>query len=548
MVTPVTVLASYVIGVLVTVLAAAIPAWRTRRISPVQALGDTVAMPESSMLRRFIGGMVLLVGGVALMALGLLGDVPRAGWITLAGAVAVLLGASIASPVLGRPLLDGVRRSFTVLFGTVGRLAGENTRRNPRRTTSTASALMIGLALAGAVAILANSGKATTAVVIEDSFAGDFVIGNVSNQPFSSAVADRVAEVDGVTQVMRQRYGVGSLDGDFGLLGGIDPDGLGSVVKVDLIEGDLADLADGSVVIDSSFADSRDLHPGDQVTYTFAQGEVSFDVAAIIEPAPLLVLPATTIATLADAGFPQEDATVFVAGPTADIDTLEQAVGGNPLLTVNDRAGLVQQQNDQANQGLLMIYGLLALALIIAVLGIVNTLALSIIERTREIGLLRAIGMSPPAAAETGHARVGGHVAPGHRDGPRARPLLRPRGVEGVRGGRADRAGHPRRAAGAVRRRRGGRRRARGRLPGSPGREARRPAGHRHGVSLVTGCWGSLRGRREKVKGSRIPRTRTPAHAYSLGRGRCADFARTRAQACPGARVRPLPGRRAPAR
>ncbi len=393
-VTTVTVLASYVIGVLVTVLAAAIPAWRTRRISPVQALGDSVAMPESSLMRRFFGGLVLLAGGVALMGLGLLGDVPRAGWITLAGAVAVLLGASIASPVLGRPLLNVVRRIFSGLFGTVGRLAGENTRRNPRRTTSTASALMIGLALASAVAILANSGKATTSMVIEDSFAGDFVIGNVNNQPFSSAVADRVAEVDGVTQVMRQRYGIGSLDGDFGLLGGLDPDGLGSVVKVDVVEGDLADLTDGRVVIDSSFAESRDLHPGDQVTYTFAQGEVSFDVAAVIESAPLLALPATTIDTLADAGFPQEDATVFVAGPTADIDALEQAVGDNPLITVNDRAGLIQQQNDQANQGLLMIYGLLALALIIAVLGIVNTLALSIIERTREIGLLRAVGMT----------------------------------------------------------------------------------------------------------------------------------------------------------
>lgn len=393
-VSPATIVASYVIGILVTVLAAVMPAWRTRRIAPVQALGDTVALPESSLLRRFVGGLVLLAGGVALMALGLLGDVPRAGWTTLAGAVAVLLGAAIASPVLGRPLLDGVRRLFSAGFGTVGQLAGENTRRNPRRTASTASALMIGLALAGAVAILATSGKATTATVIEDTFAGDFVIGNVSNQPFSSAVADRVAAVDGVTQVMRQRFGIGSIDGDFAVLGGLDPAGLGPVVKVDVVEGDLADLGPGSVVIDSSFADSHHLHVGDPVTYTLAQGEEDLEVAAVIEPAPLLALPATTLDGLARLGFPQEDATVFVAGPTASVDDLEAAVGDNPFVTVNDRAGLVQQQNDQADQGLLMIYGLLALALIIAVLGIVNTLALSIIERTREIGLLRAVGMT----------------------------------------------------------------------------------------------------------------------------------------------------------
>ncbi len=389
-----TVVAAYAIGVAVTVLAATLPAWRTRRIAPVQALGDTVALPESSLVRRFVGGLLLVIVGAMLMGLGLLGDVPRGGWVTMGGAVGVLLGTSIASPVLGRPLLGVVRRTFTALFGTVGRLAGENTRRNPRRTTSTASALMIGLALAGAVAILGTSGKATTSAVVEDSFAGDYVVGNVNQQPFSSAIARRVAEVDGVTQVMRQRYGFGRLDGQQSFLGGIDPDGLGSVVEVEVVEGDLADFTDQTMVIDRSFARSRGLHAGDSIEWTLNKEKVTFTVAAVLDSAQLLFLPATTIHSLAEAGFPAEDATVFVTADGDRLDAIEAVAGDNPLITVTDRKGLIEQQNQQIDQGLLMINGLLALTLIIAVLGIVNTLALSVIERTREIGLLRAVGTS----------------------------------------------------------------------------------------------------------------------------------------------------------
>ncbi len=391
---PSTVVAAYVIGVVVTVLAAAIPAWRARRTPPIQVLSDVIAMPEGSLGRRLVGGLAMVVLGVGAMGLGLLGDVPRSGWVTVAGAVAILLGTSLASPAFGRPLLTASRLVFQRLFGAVGTLAGENARRNPRRTAVTASALMIGLALACAVAILGASSKETVASVIDETFSGDYVVGNVAGSGFSPNIARKMEGVDGVTQVMRQRYGIASLDGSQQLVGAVDGDGLDSVVQVDVVEGSLSDFADGSVIIDKSWSEDRDLHPGDSLTLEMPSGKESYSVAAVIDAAPLLYLPAITIDDLAAAGFTQQDAMLLIDAQGDRLDALKEIVADNPLVTVNDQKGLVEQQNDQADQGLLMIYGLLALALIIAVLGIINTLALSVIERTREIGLLRAIGMS----------------------------------------------------------------------------------------------------------------------------------------------------------
>jgi putative ABC transport system permease protein len=176
---PRTVLACYVVGVLVTMAAAWLPARRTARIAPVQALRDDIALPETSLHRRLLLGTVGGLLGVAAMLAGLFGDVPHGGYLLGAGTLAVLLGVTAVSPVISRPFLAAAQATYRAVFGSVGNLAGQNSLRNPRRTTATASALMIGLALVTTMSILGSSAKASVDKTIEENFYGDLVVSNV---------------------------------------------------------------------------------------------------------------------------------------------------------------------------------------------------------------------------------------------------------------------------------------------------------------------------------------------------------------------------------
>ena len=194
---PRTVLACYVVGVLVTMAAAWLPARRTTRIAPVQALRDDIALPETSIHRRLLLGLVGIGVGAAAMGAGLFTDVPRGGWVLGLGILVVLLGVTAVSPVISRPFLAAAQATYRRVFGTVGNLAGQNSLRNPRRTTATASALMIGLALACTMAILGDSAKASVDEAVEENFVGDYIVSSVFGEPFSPTIATKMAEVDG---------------------------------------------------------------------------------------------------------------------------------------------------------------------------------------------------------------------------------------------------------------------------------------------------------------------------------------------------------------
>ena len=396
---PRTAVAAYVVGILVTVAAAYIPARRSAKIPPVAALRDDVAMPESALHWRLVVGAVLIVAGGAGMLSGLYADVPRPGWWVGGGILAVLLGVAAAAPVISRPVVATATALYRRVYGTVGNLAGQNSLRNPRRTAATASALMIGLALVTTMSILGSSAKASVDKTIEENFYGDLVVSNVIGMPFSPSIADDIKTVSGVDVVSRMRFANMSFDGG-NSLAGIEPGTLQKVAAVPMVSGSLDDLRDGTVVVDEGAAKDKHLTVGDEVEIDFPTGKESLEVVGVYgDNDPVLWTSyATTLNTLAKAGYPPADSYLLItvddgADPAAVQTAVEEHTAELPTVTVKDQAGFAEEQRAPIDQMLLLIYALLGLALVIAVLGIVNTLALSVIERTREVGLLRAIGL-----------------------------------------------------------------------------------------------------------------------------------------------------------
>jgi len=390
-----TVVASYVVGVLVTMAAAYFPARRVGRIAPVQALSDDIALPETSIRRRLLIGALLATGGFVSLVFGLVLDVPKPLVFVGVGMGAVLLGVAAASPLISRPLLLVASAVYGRAFGAVGTLAGQNSLRNPRRTAATASALMIGLALAGTMVVLADSTKASTDAAIEDAFVGDYVVSNVFNGEFNNAIGDEMATVDGVAEVVRLRFQFLVAGGDETFVSAIDAPSVGPL-ELKAVDGSLA-LAGGTVLVQESYADEQGLAAGDSVEVQVPAGKQSWKVGGIIEDTPILTGLVTTTATFDRAGYEPADNALIVyeePGATGVQERLDAVVADLPVVTVLDQDEFAEQRRGEIDRFLAIIFALLGLALIIAVLGIVNTLALSVIERTREVGLLRAIGLS----------------------------------------------------------------------------------------------------------------------------------------------------------
>jgi putative ABC transport system permease protein len=397
---PRTIIVSYIVGLVVTLIAAYLPARHASRISPVAAMRDEVALPETSLRRRVIIGTVLIALGVASMALGFAGSGSSALLMIGLGMLSILIGVSLLAPMIGRPVIRALGFVYVKLFKTVGLLARENSLRNPRRTAATASALMIGLALVALMSILGQSTNASTDKAINQTLTADFVVSNAVGGSFSPAVGDEIEKLNGIETVARFRQANGKVDGKDAFLGAADPSTLGAGLRLQMAAGGLSGLTPKTILVDKRTAKGRQYQVGDTVRLKLQGGTQRLRVGGIFTASA--ALPANyivTFQTLVRGGVKPADSLLYIrADPSADLTQIHDEINAItkdlPTVTLKDQQQFADEQKKQVNTLLYLIYALLGLAVIIAVLGIVNTLALSVIERVHEVGLLRAVGMA----------------------------------------------------------------------------------------------------------------------------------------------------------
>ncbi|WP_433658676.1 ABC transporter permease [Nocardia sp. CA-128927] len=396
---PRTIVVGLLVGLAVTVLSAYAPARRAAKIPPVEAMREEFASAGDSLRIRTWIGAVLAVAGVVLVYVGAQSTGGNAALTVGIGALALILAVLLAAPALSRPVVGGLG-VLTRPFGPIGRMARNNAARNPRRTAATAFALTLGLMLVTAIGMLGASAKASVGVLVDKGVKSEYVLAGQQfvGVPFGAADAVRKS-VPGVADVVGIR-GVGFKLGD-DQIGGTSPDGqLDHALNYEILRG-TATLGDRDILVSEDEADKRGWRVGQEVAPTSFDGKkVPLTVTGIYRKTPLLgalVVSPVVYKEVVPVGFQSNVVVLVTAKPGANLtemrSDLEKAVEPFPVVQVQDREEFKGAQGKQINTLLAILYGLLALAVVIAILGIVNTLALSVVERRREIGMLRAVGM-----------------------------------------------------------------------------------------------------------------------------------------------------------
>ncbi|MGW2616374.1 ABC transporter permease [Streptomyces sp. NPDC001500] len=396
-VSPGTVATALVVGVVITMLAAWLPGRRAAKIPPVAAMSSVhaTASTRSLVLRNTLGALFSAAGVAVVLAAttmdGSDGQAPMG-----LGAVLLILGVFVLTPLLSRPLIAAAAPVLRV-FGVSGKLARQNSVRNPRRTAATASALMIGLTLITGMTVMAGSLQRSIDKMASSAIKADYVVSMANGNELSPDVDDKLRSVAGVTATSPMRNAPARIDGTTEYLTGVTGSAFGELTDLEVADGAFT-VAGPRVVVDEDIAGSHGWKAGSVFTVHYEDGKKQrLTVAGVYRGNELIRGIIVDNAVLTPHVTDPADMQVMVktSGGASDgtADRLEKALGSNPAIKVQSKADLSHEIAKTFTLVLNMLYGLLAMAVIVAVLGVVNTLAMSVFERSQEIGMLRAIGL-----------------------------------------------------------------------------------------------------------------------------------------------------------
>ncbi|MFE9973006.1 ABC transporter permease [Streptomyces hirsutus] len=396
-VTPGTVAAAFAVGVLITMLAAWLPGRRAAKIPPVAAMSSVHAQAttKSLVLRNTLGALFSGAGIAVVLAAttmnGSDGQAPMG-----IGAVLLIIGVFILTPLLSRPLIAAAAPVLRV-FGMSGKLARQNAVRNPRRTAATASALMIGLTLITGMTVVAGSLQNAIDKMATSSIEADYVVSMANGNWLSPDVARTLERSDDVTASSPLRNAPVRIDEQTEFLTGVDGSSIGELTDFPVRDGAF-EVSGTRIVVDHRTAEDYGWKAGSDFTLTYEDGKKQeLTVAGVYEGNEMFRGIMLDTATLAPHQPDPIDMQVMVktSGGASDAakDRLVEALGTNPAIKVQDKKDISNELASMFTLILNMVYGLLAMAVLVAVLGVVNTLAMSVFERSQEIGMLRAIGL-----------------------------------------------------------------------------------------------------------------------------------------------------------
>lgn len=410
-VVPRTIIVSLVIGIGVTLVASLLPALRATRVPPIAALSESLVAPGKNRvwLRALISAVLALIGLALIASVLISGTDGGTGAARIGGgAVAVVVAISVFSPQLVRPMASAIGAPLQRVGGLTGQLARENSQRNPSRTAVTSAALMIGLALVAFVTIFASGLNSSVTDVIDSNLKGQIILqGPGGFTPIPPEAAELAGETEGVQAASGIRYSNVKVTGDGTRdLSSVQPSTVNDVLDLEWKEGsarNLEELGGRSAVVSESLADSADLSVGDSIEVLSKTGALAdLEVTGILASGNLDLLGNIVVSQEEmerDFGVDVDFFALVRTEPGQDVDVVQQRIDDAfeqpfPTVDVLNQQELKDNQRQQINTLLAMIYVLLALAVVVSLVGIVVTLILSIYERTRELGMLRAVGMS----------------------------------------------------------------------------------------------------------------------------------------------------------